>query len=427
MPEFREQIFDAIQTGVCTMLSAGATTADFFGIGRETLVPGFPPFPNIPGLLHRNLCQNNPPPPPPPPFNGGQCPVFYQVSVTWKVNQFNPFTGAQIGVINGSGGGRIAGPIGSITVPRTLIDNGATAQYVATASNANTTITLGTVAGASNSLTQPAYDVIISVTREDGQPDSCGSPPPPGPPPGWNIRPFNFTYSPVTGPSVEINGNITLNAPTINIDGKIIAPVSLNFIDPSLNVDVEIGAEIDLITGDITLVNNTYGPNGGPPAGGGEGPRPPGQNDPFFIDPPPDGAPPGSDPDGNPPPPSGDSGGDEPPDTVPPTTPVPQVQKLVGVVVMTRDIGTKQGEIFDDDGPDLIIPDLGRVVFQYTVAGIVCYSEPIPVNFKRQFVKVPLESGADDVKFIERPGVSVYINKVYDSRSLPIRSINSGA
>lgn len=424
MAEFREQIFDAIQQGVCTMLSLGSTSADFFGMGRETLVPGMPPFPNIPGLLHRELCGRNPPEPDPSPFNGGQCPVFYNVSVTWKVNQYNPFTGALITVLNGSGGGRIAGPITSITVPRTLVDGGATAQYTAIAQNANQTITLGSVGGGSNSLTEPAYNIVINVTREDGQPDSCGSPPPPPPPEGWNIRPFSFTYSPVSGPTVNINGDITLNGPTVNVDGRLVAPVTVNFLDPTLNVDVEIGAEIDLINGDINLVNNNYGPNDGPPAGGGEGPRPPGQNDPFYIDPPPEGAPPGSDPEGNPPPPSGDSGGDEPPETAPPTTPVRSVIKIVGAIVMVRDVGSPGFIVFDDSAPDLIVPDLGKVVFQYSVGGVVCYSEPLPVNFKRQFVQCPLESGAEDVKFIQRPGVDAYITKVYDSRSLPSTTLN---
>ena len=83
---------------------------------------------------------------------------------------------------------------------------------------------------------QRARSVIVSIVRQDGQPDNCtgGPVPPPTPPPppaGIPLPPFNFQLGPI---SVPINGSVNVGpvffAPVL---AKFLLPVTVN-LSPSI-------------------------------------------------------------------------------------------------------------------------------------------------------------------------------------------------
>ncbi|MGA7935228.1 MAG: hypothetical protein WCA35_16890 [Kovacikia sp.] len=191
------------------------------------------------------------------------------------------------------------------------------------------------------------------------------------------------------------------------------APVIVTFVDPTLNIPIRLGVEINLTTGDI----NIGGPGGIDGPGGGGGPVPPRPDTRVIPEPPPGdvvGGPPG----GGPPPDSGNPAGDTPPEPEPPNGAPGTARKIIGVLAWVDNPGSPATQIFDNDSPTLNLPDIGSVVFEVSVAGQTSYMEPIKIQFKRQWIPCPDPAGAVGASVINRPGVPVRLSYVYDSRGL---------
>lgn len=204
-----------------------------------------------------NICRNSPTPTVPRPrrmFNGGQCPVNYNVVFTFTV-----YYRSNNSVFFSSGGSAIIkGALGGTKV------------YVATDGTAGIGIVDGD--GVLRPLTS-GFDVnsyrvgdfaFTSVTRVDGLPDNCGDPeyqyPPTGDPP---LTPGDKTiiYDPpstdrpgggwsITVPVVLIRGEANLNVDakaTVNID---VGGINLNFdaggIEVNIGRDGGGGGDVDL-------------------------------------------------------------------------------------------------------------------------------------------------------------------------------------
>lgn len=196
-----------------------------------------------------------------PPFEGGRCNARYTVTA----DRYNLATGAlaqsnQILIT------QFQGPLTYETVPGNPPAGGCTTgTFVQGRNIVSATGQRVSIGGGGCSSFHPQFRN-IRVTRADGLPDNCGSPPPdvvePGPPP-------------TRGPKIEP----IIIVPIVNIDA-----------DLEINIDGTI--DIDIGTGPITI--NPFGDDDGetPPGGGGEdapgapepGPELPGGNGGFGGD-----------------------------------------------------------------------------------------------------------------------------------------------
>lgn len=175
------------------------------------------------GLWDSFCGQQTPPqlpPPPEPQFEGGQCPgVLYNVNVQAEAR--NVSDGTLIEVRESSTD--VHGPIRSVFPRAAPLGTGGSAEVVVVGSQPDgVTPRERNLLGVSADLVYYTAVEVLSVTRIDGQPDTCGDPPaePPGdfPPP---VNPRTYTYDGNDGQQREINYEIvfdpTFNGPTINI------------------------------------------------------------------------------------------------------------------------------------------------------------------------------------------------------------------
>lgn len=171
------------------------------------------------GLL-RQLCQprGKTPPDRVVPFNGGQCTcVLYNVDYN--------FTTAE--GVTGNSGTTINGPIASVKVGFTgnAPDGTPRVGIITVGRNAPCTgsRTATDLAGSTPGLTVNS----VTVTRNDGNPDTCGNPEPQYPD---NPGDTNYTIN----PTINING-ATVNIP-VTFAPTFFTPV--NIFRPELNIDV---------------------------------------------------------------------------------------------------------------------------------------------------------------------------------------------
>lgn len=154
-----------------------------------------------------------------PPFTGGQCATNYTVTWSYRIQPGN--------IVSTPSRSGILGPISSITGRSepctTQFGPGFTTFSIAVDANGNE------IGGFGNGLCQVGIDSITYegavVTRDDGQPDTCGDPPadiyvprePSGgtPPPGWG-SPTIVVETPVGDFEVEVvlnpDGTITVSS-----------------------------------------------------------------------------------------------------------------------------------------------------------------------------------------------------------------------
>lgn len=182
--------------------------------------------------LNQQLCRRFPQPPggtATVPFNGGQCPVLYQVSNTWNGLFFPGFSNPPRPE-SGVSSSQVLGPITSVSssiVDSGNFDNPKQAQI--RVFNAS-----GLAAVLSSIPLQTVGDYKFSASRVDGGQDSCGSPvpiPPPDPLPFPNPG-VRYVPVPLPGPGggvyvvpVILKPIITL-APEINIQA---GPFNISF------------------------------------------------------------------------------------------------------------------------------------------------------------------------------------------------------
>lgn len=218
-----------------------------------------------------------------------------------------------------------------------------------------------------------------SVSRTDGQPDTCGNPEPDYPDSG-RIPPATSPINIAVGPN-----NVTIT-PTINFD-----------IDEGA-IEIDLGPELDVSFDGVNLDINI---------GGGGGSSNPGTSRPSPDDT-------ATDPTDPPPP---------PPTNIDPNTdeeePPPQV--IRAVLVTVTQVNTASSIINGVDADlDNYFPDLGTVKFRVRAAdGTSGFTNPIRVQNIRAFIVCPWDGGAFAVVGTPRTGVTWTLTPIYDVSSIP--------
>jgi hypothetical protein len=323
---------------------------------------------------------------PSPPFTGGQCPVQYTVVVGWNFvsngmvipPENTPQSGAVLvtGAIQGaeirrSSGGYQVGAVGASGF----------SQASALSGNPDAN---------GLSLTNPS---IISVTRVDGLPDTCGNPNPtyPSYQPGDNSVTENVTVINNEGDTLTIPVVLVFGYATLNIDGTVSIPVNADF---TLNPEFNGNFDFNLNTGDLKIdVSNPAAPRPSPCTDPG------GYNVDVDIPEPPASIP--------------DAPGLPPPDTEP-----AERQKLLrGCIVTTQLLDGNETIIFQESNPDIYVPSLGYVQFLVRVGGASAWTNDIPVKCLRTFIPCPWDGGAVDVKGTPRYGNQFVVTPVYVTRT----------
>lgn len=398
MASYFDAIAGAARQAACKILDAPAAAIELskkvYGLGSQT-----PPY-NLPRTIQKLICNNPPIDPYVPPFQGGQCPVKYNINWTARDKPIDDV------VRNTSGITPVWGPVlgfSYVTDPGYSRPNRYQVQCFGSANNTAPTsspVFLDITSSIYASTRNPLFAVTItSVVRQDGQPDNCGNPPPiTAPPfnPGDNITNITTNYTDNFGNNVNLTVPIAIGYFHVDINGNFNIPFNVQ-VDPTLN-----------ITGNINLGDGGITFNFG---GDGNGNK-------DLPDPRPDPQPGDKQP-VNPPPP-------QPPDTGKPKPPDPDKKQeqnvIVGALVTTLSIDTPEiGEIFQDvDNPQIFIPDLGLIYFRIDVAGSSGWTTDIKIKNRQQYVPCPELAGAIDVAGTPRPGVNWVITPVYDKKRLPV-------
>ena len=341
-------------------------------------------------------CNNPTPyPDPPPSLPGGQCPgVIYIVSGSYVV--FNKETGADRFSENFTAD--IYGPISGLSVEDPFSENSELAALVLRGRNSGGGLDRNVVRSVSGDVSGIRNVVVSSVVRLDGQPDSCGSlpsvlPPPTAPDGEWNKRTPNVTYTNNDGLDLTVPVVLLFGYAKLDVDASVSIPIKVTVGPINFNLS------FNLNTGDIQLFpdNNYYGD------------RRPGTN-PIDILPLP---------------------GEEVPDYPPSLPPGPiaedpegedQERVIVGCVVTTTSVDTKQiGTLFQDENPNISIPNLGYISFLCRVGYFDgAWTEDIPVKNRRQVIQCPWEPGAVKVAGTPRSGVEWVITPLYSLKEQPI-------
>lgn len=377
---FTDELANTVRNGYCTIVG---NYANFLEQNFEFI--GAVPNPGLGAarLAQRLFCNEEPPDAPPPPFQGGQCSgVLYNVgwSVSWSQNSAPPLNNQ-----TRSGTVQVYGPVSGITreplagIGFNWFVNGRTAGGAAAK-----VFVAGSGTG-SAPYTNPT-ESITGVTRVDGQPDNCGSPPPvvPPPAPDYNVIDVDVTYTDNSGNDITVP-IVGVFAPVVIAgNGNIYAPVRVE-IPTDLNLDIN--GTLDLTTGDI---NFNFG----------DQTRLPGIED---CPPPPPGVP-----DDVPDPPS------DVPDYSEPDEPGTVPTVIRGVIVTVTETGNNTTRVSQVDNPDVYLPRLGNVQFQMQFNRNIAWSEDFPVKNRRQFIECPWSGGAIAVEGTPAPGVAWELTPVYD-------------
>lgn len=344
-------LLDAVDESVRSAFCAvGSTLEGLAGIGAALDRSGRPPeewdTPVYDGLreFRAQYCDGDPGPEnPPPPFTGGQCPTTYLVNLE-NIGAGGPPTGSVFatGPIRGVREDPVSPGVKSIVV----------------------------LANPDVSFRSAAVDTeswkITTVSRTDGAPDTCGSPPPVFPPP--SIPEINVDIE--VGPSLTIPATIIFAPISISVDGRIQAPVTIELngeIDFTINGTLEFAPNFD-----FSLDPSIYFPDG--------------EDDPTS-------------------PPDNPGGTSEEPEEEPEEEPSDVV---VGVVIAsTIDSEARPSGISQEFGPDLYVPRLGSVRFGSPIGGAFFWSNDIDIKGLRTVIECPFPWGATRVVVNAAQGVAL--------------------
>ena len=380
MNDFRNALYTAIRENICTVLSAINNYNDWFSrlpFGFVNIGDGFI------RDFYRALCNREPPPLPDPPFVGGQCPgVLYIVSVQWASADANGniFPGTEVNYTSPPILGRIT-LIGSGVNPT----NPNRIQYLIKYNNGTQEVRFGNV-----DTTGPVKQLVVlnsSIVRQDGLPDLCGDPAPiiPAPDPGYNQPTLDFTYIDYSDNSVNLTGNFIFGAPLIKVDGTLTIPVRIDLggVNPTFNGNLNLNEPFI----EINFGNRNYTPS--------PSPSPDGYRSPDDTPNVPDDVP------------------------VPITPPSPDESEpdtsrvIRGVIVTIISLSESVGVIFQDENPDIYIPNAGYVNFLIGVGQLIAWSIDLPVKNRRCFIPCPWEGGAIAVEGTPRAGIVWELTPVY--------------
>lgn len=340
-------------------------------------------------FLHNAACDRPPPPATTPPFSGGQCAVLYNVNAVMTRNSGsiqNPFNVS----------GQAYGPIQGVRF-RNSPGNQTTLEIIGAPFGSNTTGIYG-LGGVATNFGTSETDVngitITSVSRADGQPDTCGNPPGTRPTPsaGSGEVADNITYINNEGTEITVPVVIALGYAKIDIDGSLNIPFTLN---ANADVDFNISGNFNLNTGDVEY-------DSGNPSLPGSPCRP--NSDDI-----------GADPDDDIP---DNPIGPDIPDPIPDPE-KPQTRKLmVGCLVTVTQVPPQVTVIPQGSNPDVYAPDVGLVNFQISVGGVTGWTEDFRVKNARQIIPCPWEGGAIGVSGTPRTNGAMTITPLYEKRTL---------
>jgi hypothetical protein len=214
-------------------------------------------------------------------------------------------------------------------------------------------------------------DRIVSLTsliftRIEGNPDTCGDPPPvipPFPPEGVTIN-IDFDYTDESGDTINQEGDLILFAPIIGSFNSLFAPIKIDFGGFTLDGTVELAPQFD-----ITFNLSSTDDGVGSPTG-----------DPLPL-PDPDDAP--VDP-------------DDSEDSI-----------IIGVQIRAQTAGDERATaIFADPGPTIYAPRLGTVSFRVAIAGTSGFTNDLPIKNRNCYIPCPEPRGAKGVRVSFEEGVT---------------------
>lgn len=389
---FSDSLAEATQDGICTLIDGFGRFSEL--MKRTGIAPGSQFSVNYWRALSRRVC-NKEQPGEDPPIEGGQCPVQYNVTVTWTRSTGFSCTMAPQSVLR-----TVWGPITGLSIENlepdepvnpswrielTCFGNGPTP----TAQPVKVLVSQFTNAG--DSCPDPEIQD-VSIARVDGLPDDCpGYIPPNPPPPGWNnIIINNFTW-------VNNEGDV------IN-EGDLGLIFGFAYFNDSFDLDVPIKVDVGGINFNGTfnfdrgafefdfsrdIINNNGPPGLRPPDGpGGDAPPslPGAPDSPDDIEPDPDVR----EDDDN------EDGEDEGESRI-------VALRVVVTAVNNESIGT----FIQRSNPDIAIPNYGYVQFFIpTGEGEGGWTADIPIKNANHFVPCPWPEGATNARGTARQGVS---------------------
>lgn len=386
---FIEALGESINRAACVVLGDAANTGELLNYVLEPLATSGTY--NGAAALYAQRCGLPLPAgfTPEPAFTGGQCPTSYTVNTTYR-QTVNGVPGNPVnnsfpnipGTIKGIERFTVGTGIG-VRIRHGLPGNpgGVGFSNVVFISNAQP-----------NNVDVTAFS-ITSVTRTDGLPDNCGSPPAGYPPyqPGSNTVNETVNVTNNEGDTLNIPVVLIFGYATLNVDGTINIPVNADFaLNPEFNGDFD----FNFNTGETRPnVNNPSAPLPSPctdPGGYTPDPTVP--------------APPSDIPD--------------PPPIEPPTgEPVERERILKGCIVTTTLLDGNETTLVQQDNPDIYIPATGYVQFRVRVGNSSAWTNDVPVKSLRAFIPCPWDAGAIEVKGTPRFGNQFQITEVWVTRT----------
>lgn len=396
MATFGEAFDEGVQTAFCnTLPSAISGGLLFAGLSAETGLGalGGIAVSGAAALAYAQFCNRELPPEdiPQPPFHGGQCEgVSYRITTHQDYHrELPPLDGTQ-------GQNTLAtGRISAVDFIQHYSFRDNTALRIVDSTGTHI-VPVNPATADSDERRWFTYDnLTVSIARVDGGADTCGNPPPIVPviPPGSNTVNQPITYNNREGDTITNNYNFTFGYGQVNLNGQLGVPISVvNNVNPDLNFS----GDVNLQTGDINLnFNDPSNPTGS--SGSGSitcvvDPSLPAPTLPL--------------PTSHPLPPSSN---DKP----------ERAKILRGAVVTTTHVNEDRTEIFQNDNPDIFVPDLGFIQFLVQVGDKTAWTTNIRVNCTRQIIECPWVSGAIDVKGTPRPLCEFTITPIYTQISYP--------
>lgn len=392
MGSFSEALADATQKTLCSVINSFQSATEIF-----SRIPGDAPARsayNYWRSMNRRLCDEPVDGPPPPPEEGQCDGVLYYLEFSLDKSTNNSTCARQTVQVGAQG----YGPIKSYRLQQKFNQFGAESYDIlvtwrgGNASNPVQERLFGNVTNSGSGSCPPIQILDVSIERPDGQPDDCGEPVLPGPPPpGWNVvNNYNFTWNDNSNNTVNEFGDFTFGFAYVDVDNDLKIPVKVDVGGISFNgtFNVDLGGFSFDFGDDITNNYNGDNPDFRPPRGDDRilpptlpgNPSNPGDvpDDPGLID-----------------------------DRDDPDEDVRNESRIVAVRIVTTQVNNKAiGEVIQTYNPNIKIPDLGLVQFLVqTDETAGAWTEDIPVKSLNAFIPCPWPDGALDVRATPRQGV----------------------
>lgn len=395
MVGFADAIFAAARGGLCDLADFSGRLTPPEWISQYDLLE--PARTAVRNAIASQFC-NKPPIPEPPVIPGGQCEGdSYQVLYTRIIRRW--------GVSADEISDGIEGILGKVTGANTVIIGGGpgydkvSLQITSSSEPPHNTASVNVYRTFAGTLPSSVKYIINEIRNVSNPGRDCGNLPTNRDP----YQPGDFTFN--------VNIDYTDNAGD-NYTIPIVGVIGLAYIDADLNLNVPVNIKLNPTANfnfnnkfnfDVNLNINTGGakfappyPNGSPP------PRPtaPPNSNPYNFNP---SAPLPSFPPDVPEPP-----GDKP------DQPKPRVIRAVVVTVTDLEPGINVGTLYQDDNPDIAIPNYGYVSF-FGITGSVggAWTADIPVKNKRTLIPCEWLGGAYKVAGTPRLGVSWTLTPIY--------------